>query len=186
MQWYCLCCIMLCQWSGSIYTLKLKPAFVPIYPHWFVWTHRGPRCSRCMMLILSELLILLCLTASWTCDVVSCIGSACSLLICVCIACLLCWWIVCWMDLSRCGSCLLLNVCVWIGLYCPCMVFHSLCLFCLLSHCLFRCSLQMSVLCCCMREVISGFLNCGIVFIFSVCCVDIYWCVSYSSKCVCV
>ena len=59
---------------------------------------------------------------------------------------------------------LLLNVrvvfCVWVGLLFsrPCIVFHSVCLFCLWFHSLFRCSLQMSVFCC-MSGVISKFIH---------------------------
>ena len=57
---------------------------------------------------------------------------------------------------------------VWWVLYClthaPYMVLHNVCVFCLWSHCLVRCSLQMYVLCC-MREVISEF---GIMLIFGV------------------
>ena len=44
---------------------------------------RGPRCFRCLMLVLSgpvELLFLLFLIASWTCDLVSCIYVVLSLL----------------------------------------------------------------------------------------------------------
>ena len=50
---------------------------------------------------------------------------------------------------------LLLLCCVQLLL--SCIVLHSLCVFCLWSHLLFRCSFQMFVLCCCMRKVISMF-----------------------------
>ena len=47
--------------------------------------------------------------------------------------------------------------CVWVGLLLPiipCIVFYSVCVFCLWSDCLFKCSIQMCVLCCSMRELI--------------------------------
>ena len=60
---------------------------------------------------------------------------------------------------------LLLNVtvlfCVWVSLLlsCPCMVFHSVCVFYLWCYYLFICPVQMHVLYCCMREVFfSSFL----------------------------
>ena len=39
----------------------------------------------------------------------------------------------------------------------PCIVLHSVCVFCLWSYLLFRCSFHIFVLCFCMREVISKF-----------------------------
>ena len=84
----------------------------------------------------------------------------------LCLFCLLCvwwcWWTVCWMRLLCAFMCWLKEIVllwVWVGFLFPstCIVLHSVCVFCLWSHLLFRCSFHMFVLCCCMREVNSRF-----------------------------
>ena len=66
-----------------------------------------PGSFRCLKLILSdpvELLILLCLMASWTYNVVSCLGFACSLPMClftnICVVYVICF-IVFWMHFAH-------------------------------------------------------------------------------------
>ena len=47
--------------------------------------------------------------------------------------------------------------CVGVLLASPCIVFQRVCVLCLSSQCVSRCSLHMSDLCVCMRDVISEF-----------------------------
>ena len=47
--------------------------------------------------------------------------------------------------------------CVGVFLASPCIVFQRVCVLCLLSQCVSRCSPHMSDLCVCMRDVISEF-----------------------------
>ena len=82
-------------------------------------------------------------------------------------------WIACWIGLFRCLlTILLLNVmvlfCIWVCflLLSPYMVSHSVCVFCLWSHCLFRCSSQMSVLCFFIQTL---FLKVEILFFVDLC-----------------
>ena len=100
------------------------------------------------MLILSgsvELLLLLCLMASWTCDVMSCMEfvSAYYSVGVVCFIVLLNYLLLRIICLGVQVAALLLNVmvllCVWICLLLLniCIVFHSVCVFCMWSHFLF-------------------------------------------------
>ena len=121
------------------------------------------------MLILSgpvELLILLCLIASWTCDIVSCknLYRCCmqftnvSVYYSVCATCfivvmnyLLNAFVICLSMVIEYYTVILYLDRLFIAT--PCMVLHSLCVFCLWSHCLFMCSFKMSALYCFLREV---------------------------------
>lgn len=111
---------------------------------------RGPRCFRCLILILSgpvELLFLLFLIASWICDVVSCMYVVFSLLMFLSTT-LFVLHVVCLMVLVNCllnafaicmgeVAVLLLKeivlLCDWVGFLfpSPCIVLHSVCVFCL-------------------------------------------------------
>ena len=145
----------------------------------------------CLMLTLSgpvELLFLLCFIATWTCVVVSVMLVVCSwsvflsmcLFFCVfCLTvlvnCLLNAFIICVGEVSVffLKVMVLLLACVGVLLTSPCIVFQRVCVLCLGSQYVSRCSLHMSDLWVCMRDVmpyfnseIEGSLACCALMLF--------------------
>ena len=94
--------------------------------------------------------------------VFDCVGELC--IVCVCY---LCGWGDCLIFES---GCVVLG-CVGVLLANPCIVFQRVCVLCLWSQCVSRCSLHMSDLCVCMRDYLRFVLWCCFCVQFCVLCV---------------
>ena len=131
----------------------------------------GTMCLRRLMLTLSspvELLYLLCFIGTWTCVVVSVMLVVYSLSVflswCLFVLRVLCFTVLVNCLLNAFAICVdekkvmvLFLRCVGVLLASQCIVFQRVCVLCLWSQCVSRCSLHMSDLCVYMRDVISEF-----------------------------
>ena len=134
----------------------------------------GPMCLRCLMVTLScpVELFLLCFISAWTCVVVSVILVVCRLSVFLS----MCLFVVCVLCLTVLVNCLLNTFAISVGdvigfslkvivlfwgcvflLTNPCIVFQRVCVLCLWFLCVSMCSLHISDVCVCMRDVISEF-----------------------------
>ena len=155
----------------------------------------GPRCLRCLMLMLSgpvELLFRCCCSAACVCVVVMFMSSLRSFLVCLSVflfvLCVLCVMFVVNCLLKCCAFCLsviaILELKVMVLLCCgfvfvlfsPAMVFHSLCGFVLWSHASCRCSTHNPCLCFCICLSISV-LSCFSLLSVWFCCLMLLRCV---------
>ena len=124
----------------------------------------GPMCLRCMMLTLSgpvELLFLLCFIAAWKCVVVSVMLVVCSLNVFPS----MCLFVLCLTVLVNCslnafaicvGEVTVFSLKVIVLVFCWLIRVWSSkeCVYCVCDPSVSRCSLHMSDLCVCMRDLI--------------------------------
>ena len=163
----------------------------------------GPMCLRCLMLTLSGPGVIVFLMFFY-CRLDLCCGSfmlvVCSLSVflsmCLFVLCVLCMTVFVNCVLNALAICVgevnvfslkvmvLFLGCVFL-LASPCIVYQRVCVLCLRSQCVSKCSLHMSNLCVCMRDVISEFSSeiegshtyCALMlflFFFLLFCLDLY------------
>ena len=142
----------------------------------------GPRCFRCLILMLSgpvELLLFCCFSAVCVCCVVMFMSVLCSLFMCLSIflfvLLVLCVMLFVNCLLNSCAFCLFVSAIlllkVIVELYCcfgfllfsPAIVFHSLCVFVLWSQVSCRCSAHRSCLCFCIWVSMSLLSCCNLL-----------------------